>query len=247
MKDGVRYVLRFGKVASTENTSSSTGSDSAADPADPEKSSADAIKVNRYLFASAQLSPLTLTAPMLEPEPAGPENPAADAPAEKPAPAPGADNSGGGGADAQETAPTETSPAETPRAKSKAKAQPAEGDQPEAPKVEPAADPAKAERERIKRENDRKLTEYREKKNKAENRVKELNLRFADWYYVVSEDVYKKLRLGRTDFIKEAATAAEEGFGVDAFRKLEKDGVKGAPAPTTPMNATPMFPSFQMP
>ena len=93
-------------------------------------------------------------------------------------------------------------------------------------------------------ENDRKLTEFREKKSKAENRVKELNSRFADWYYVVSEDVYKKLRLSRTDFVKEAATASEEGFGVDAFRNLETGGIKGAPkAPPMP----PMSPSFSFP
>jgi hypothetical protein len=222
MKDGVRYVLRFGKVAGTEeaSSSSSAGSGAGEDKADD---SAGGIKVNRYLFVSSQLSPLTLTQPMLEPEPAGPENPAADKPAEKPGEKPS------------------EKPAEKP-----ADAKPAEeGDDPEVPKVEPAADPAKAERERIKRENDRKLTEYREKKTKAENRVKELNSRFADWYYVVSEDVYKKLRLGRTDFVKESAAAKEEGFGVDAFRSLESGGIKGAPKTTPP--SAPMTPPFSFP
>jgi hypothetical protein len=228
MKDGVRYVLQFGKVARSLQSSSSKssaaeansagGADGAAE-ADKEGSAADVVKVNRYLIVSAQLSPLTLTAPMLEPEPAGPENPAAESPAEKPA---------------------AESPAEKPAEKPAA----GEGDEPEKPKTEPAADPAKAERERIKRENDRKLTEFREKKNKAEARVKELNTRFADWYYVVSEDVYKKLRLNRTDFVKEAATASEEGFGVDAFRGLESGGIKGAPKPP-PM--PPMNPSFSFP
>ena len=217
MKDGVRYVLRFGKVAGTEQASASKSSAAGADSAagtDKEESGADAIKINRYLVVSAQTSPLTLTAPMLEAEPAGPENPAAEASTEKPA----------------------ETPAEKPAAE--------EGDEPAKPKTEPAADPAKAERERIKRENDRKLTEFREKKSKAENRVKELNSRFADWYYVVSEDVYKKLRLGRTDFVKEAATASEEGFGVDAFRNLETGGIKGAPK-AAPM--PPMSPSFSFP
>lgn len=206
MKDGVRYVLRFGRVAGTEEATSSKSSG-----ADQEEG-ADAIKVNRYLFVSAQLSPLTLTQPMLEPEPAGP---ATETPTEKPA-------------------------AETPAEEKPA----AEGDDPDKPAVEPAADPAKAERERIKRENDRKMTEYREKKAKAENRVKELNSRFADWYYVVSEDVYKKLRLSRADFVKEAATAKEEGFGVDAFRNLESGGIEGAPPTAAP---PPMSPSFNFP
>lgn len=211
MKDGVRYVLRFGKVAGTQKASSAGSSAKTGDdPADGSKTgdaADDAVKVNRYLFVSAQLSPLTLTQPMLEPEPAGPENPPADAPADKPA--------GEKAADAEK----DEKPADA------------------------AADPAKAERERIKRENERKMNDYRDKKIKAEVRVKELNARFADWYYVVSEDVYKKLRLSRSDFVKEAATASEEGFGIDAFRKLEDDGIEGAAAPmTTPMPMTPGFP-----
>jgi hypothetical protein len=63
--------------------------------------------------------------------------------------------------------------------------------------------------------------------------VAELNARFADWYYVVSEDVYKKIRLVRGDIVKEAAKAKEEGFGVDAFRKLEEEGLKANPLPST--------------
>ena len=241
LKDGVRYTLRFGKIAGTENTSSSKGSDSAADTDEGGENAADKIKVNRYLFVSAQLSPLTLTQPMLEPEPAGPESTPAETPAEKPTARPAA--SGGGGANGQDPAESQS-----PVTKAQPKAAAAgEGDDPEAPKAEPAADPAKAERERIKRENERKLTEFREKKAKAENRVKELNSRFADWYYVVSEDIYKKLRLGRADFVKEAATAADEGFGVDAFRKLESGGIKGAAAPPPMTPARPGTPSFSLP
>jgi hypothetical protein len=92
-------------------------------------------------------------------------------------------------------------------------------------------DPAQAERERIKKENDRKMNEYNDKKKKAENRVKELNGRFANWYYVVSEDVYKKIRLVRSDIVKETATAKDEGFGVDAFRKLEEEGIGAKKTP----------------
>lgn len=94
-------------------------------------------------------------------------------------------------------------------------------------------DPQQAERERIKKENQRKLDAHRDAKTKAERRVAELNARFADWYYVVSEDVYKKIRLTRSDIVKEAATAKDEGFGIDAFRKLEEDGTKGAAKPNS--------------
>lgn len=122
-----------------------------------------------------------------------------------------------------------------------AEAKPAEGDKKEGDakkgeekKDEPKpVDPAEAERERIKKENARKMNEYNDKKKKAETRVRELNARFGDWYYVVSEDVYKKIRLVRSDIVKEAATAKDEGFGVDAFRKLEEEGpgVKKAAMP----------------
>ena len=94
-----------------------------------------------------------------------------------------------------------------------------------------AVDPQEAERERVKKENERKLNAYRDQKNKAETRVKELNSRFADWYYVVAEDVYKKIHLVRSDVVKEKSTAKDEGFDVDAFRKLEQDGLKATTSP----------------
>jgi len=79
---------------------------------------------------------------------------------------------------------------------------------------------------RIEKENQRKMDERNDKLTKAQEKVRELNARFADWYYVVSEDEYKKIRLTRSDLIKEGANAADEGFGVDAFRKLQKEGLK---------------------
>ena len=81
---------------------------------------------------------------------------------------------------------------------------------------------------RIEKENQRKLDDWQDKRGKAEEKVRELNARFADWYYVVSEDEYKKIRLTRSDLIKEGEKAAEEGFGVDAFRKLQEEGLKKA-------------------
>ena len=86
------------------------------------------------------------------------------------------------------------------------------------------------------------MNAYRDQRKKAEVRVADLNARFADWYYVVSEDVYKKIRLGRSDFVKESATAKEEGFGIDAFRKLEEEGPKGVSKPAAP--AMPSFPGL---
>ena len=116
------------------------------------------------------------------------------------------------------------------------------GDQKSDEQKAAVVDPQQAERERVKKENERKLNAYRDQKKKAESRVAELNGRFADWYYVVAEDVYKKIRLGRSDVVTEKSTAKDEGFGIYAFRKLEEEGPKGAAAPATP--ATPAIPGF---
>lgn len=86
------------------------------------------------------------------------------------------------------------------------------------------------ERERIRKENQRKKDEREDKLKKANKKVAELNARFADWYYIISEDEYEKIHLRRDDLIKEKASAKEEGFGPDAFRKLQDDGLKKKPA-----------------
>ncbi len=65
-----------------------------------------------------------------------------------------------------------------------------------------AKDEKKAERERIEKDNKRKQDEYQEKIKKGQEHVKELNARFADWYYVISDDVYKRIHLTRDEIIK---------------------------------------------
>jgi hypothetical protein len=94
---------------------------------------------------------------------------------------------------------------------------------PPAEEESPAPEPIdiEAEQERIVRDNKRKMDEYEEKKKKAEKKVRELNARFADWYFVISDDVYKKIHLSRSDVIKEKEGASKEGSGVDALRDLE--------------------------
>jgi hypothetical protein len=202
-KDGIEYVLRFGEikpqtaVANTSKKATQPNSDKSKSAAD------DEVKVQRYLFVTTQLAPSVLTPPELEPEPAGP------APATDPAAADASKKN-----DAAKAADSKAGEQKADEVKSN---------------EEKAAvvDPQQAERERIKKDNERKLNAYRDQKKKAELRVGELNARFADWYYVVAEDVYKKIRLTRSDIVKEKAAAKDEGFGIDAFRKLETDGVKG--------------------
>jgi hypothetical protein len=69
----------------------------------------------------------------------------------------------------------------------------------------------KAERERIEKENKRKQEEYQKKIDEGKNKVRELNARFADWYYIISDDVYKKIHLSRDQIIKKKEKKEEEG------------------------------------
>jgi parvulin-like peptidyl-prolyl isomerase len=72
----------------------------------------------------------------------------------------------------------------------------------------------KADREaeiaRIQASNGQKQREFNEKVAKAQNRVKELNENLADWYYVISNEVYEKIRLNRVDFVKAKEKESEE-------------------------------------
>jgi hypothetical protein len=101
------------------------------------------------------------------------------------------------------------------------------GDSPEEESVEQKSK-LELERARITKENARKQDERDEQLKKAGQKVDELNARFADWYYIISEDEYKKIHLGRNDLIKESESAEDEGFGVDALRKMEEEGVEGS-------------------
>ncbi len=88
--------------------------------------------------------------------------------------------------------------------------------------------PSKSEQERdqVAKENQRKLDEYNDKRKVAVEKVGDLNFRFADWYYVISEEVYKDVHLARKDIISASAATLEDGFGIDAFRKLETEALQ---------------------
>lgn len=71
-----------------------------------------------------------------------------------------------------------------------------------------------ATRDRITKENKRKLDLRDEKLKVAKNKVAELNGRFADWYYVVSESDYKKLRIALPELVQpKSASGAGAGAG----------------------------------
>ncbi len=65
------------------------------------------------------------------------------------------------------------------------------------------ADTMEDARAKIEEDNQRAQEEYERKLAAAGEKVKELNRRFADWYYVISDDVYQKIRLHRAAVVKQ--------------------------------------------
>jgi hypothetical protein len=110
---------------------------------------------------------------------------------------------------AQEKGEAKQDAAEIPAAE--AKEQPAA--QKEAGEQDAALAKIIAERKRIETENQRKLDEYQAALKKGRDNVKDLNLRFGDWYFVVDNEVFTKIRLGRDAVIKKKETKADAAGG----------------------------------
>jgi hypothetical protein len=84
-----------------------------------------------------------------------------------------------------------------------------------------------ADRKRIEQENQRKLDEYQETLKKGRENVKDLNLRFGDWYFVVSDEVFKKIRLGRNDIVKKKEKKEEAKPAANGEEATSTEGASG--------------------
>ncbi|MEY3206319.1 MAG: hypothetical protein RLZZ21_2650 [Planctomycetota bacterium] len=147
------------------------------------EASAGGETTGRYLFVMARLNESLLEKPKLDPLPEVPEG------ADKQADEKKAD-------DKQDDEPKDGERAE------------ATDGQKEADEAEAKAQAALEERRRVERENRRKEEEYDGKIKAAQKRVRELNNRFADWYYVVSDAEYAKIHLDRAGVIQAKAADA---------------------------------------
>ncbi len=79
------------------------------------------------------------------------------------------------------------------------------------PSLDPAARAeAEFERKRIIRENETKQKDYDAKIKEGQRKAKLLNERFAEWYYVIPDDVYRKIHLGKSDIIQRVKPAPGE-------------------------------------
>jgi hypothetical protein len=68
-----------------------------------------------------------------------------------------------------------------------------------------------AEKERINKENQRKLDQRKDRMDTAKKRVAELNARFADWYYIVSDAEFQRLKIELGDLIGPKGVGAPNG------------------------------------
>jgi hypothetical protein len=176
-------------------------------------------QLSRYLFVLAEFNPAAIEKPKPEPLPEAKKKDEAKADDKK----------------ADETKDAEKKPQDKPADGKKAEEKTAE--------EKKAAD---AERQRIETENKRKLDEYEQKVKDGKKKVDDLNARFADWYYVISDDVYRKIHLGRDDIIKKKAKedkkngekkdehaghdhgdAHDDATPAENLEKLEKEGPGG--------------------
>jgi len=210
MDDGARYLLRFGNIAAEAGGSSgdeeeqkdakdeekSADDEQSQDAADDDEDEEDADGgVNRYLFVMVEFDQSAIEKPELE---TPPEKPAEDQAEPKPKDAE-AD------ADDQDKKADTANKEETDQKKGNGE----ETGEEEASKDGEAEEEEseaikewKKEVERIEKENKRKQEEYDKKIEDGKKKVKELNDRFADWYYVIANDVYQKIHLSREDIVK---------------------------------------------
>jgi hypothetical protein len=200
IKDGVEYVLRFGEIAGRGSTKKDDQGKAKGNKGGKgeEKDKEKTAGLNRYLLVMAQFDPKLIPPPKLDPLPEW--KPEAAAPAEelkaaKPA------------AKAAERKPDAKKPeAAKPAGKDSPAAAEKKADKKPAPKTKEQIEAEKkavaAERARIEKENKRKQEEHDQAVAAGKKRVGELNARFADWYYVIAEDVYKKIHLSRDEIVK---------------------------------------------
>ena len=234
LKNGVEYVLRFGNLTSgpDEDKSKETPEAQAAAAAAAKSSDSD---VHRYLFVMSRFNESAVKQPELAPLP---DLPKEDAAAAKPEGEAAATDGANESAKKDDEAQKPAAETETPKADadkpSDEKDEAAAKSEDDAAKTDDAAkekeaEKIMAERKRIEDENQRKQSEYQETLKKGREKVKELNLRFGDWYFIVDNDVFNKIRLGREGVIKKKA--AKEGGATDPANPA---GLPGSAIPGLP-------------
>ena len=211
MKDGVEYVLRFGEAY--------------RGPEEDENATGD----SRYIYAYARVNPNLLDQPELEPVPApfvapkkksddsskpskekkGVKGPEGEKGKQSPPPL----NPPGPPPNFTPPSPPPGKPPVTLPKEVQSSTASSEKDS-NSSSADQELTKKKADREaeiaRVKSSNAQKQKEFNDKVAEAQKRVKELNENLADWYYVISNEVYEKIRLDRQDFVKAKESESED-------------------------------------
>jgi hypothetical protein len=251
MKDGVEYVLRFGAVAGIDMGSDDDKKkdDSKADAKsenkkDEEKSAdeksddkkdgdkKDKGGLSRYIMVMANFNDKLLPKPELEPLPEL-KKPAAKADEVKADTKKGDAKKGDAKSakgDAKSTkADDKKGAAKDAKADAKADEKPADAKADDAP-TEEDQEALEARRDKVEKHNVRKQEAYDEKVKAGQQKAKELNSRFADWYYVVGDETYRKIHLNKSDIVKKktapaAGAPAGQPIPPNPFQQLQ--GIPG--------------------
>ena len=195
MKDGVEYVLRFGAgttVTDPGQTDSGQGDDATVESAET---------AARYLLVMAQFNEDLLEQPKLAAIPSLPEDNKETNEDSKQSETVASEE----GKDGEIAGGEKASPDQDLTAADLLK---------QADEAEAAMQKAIEARRQVESENRRKQESFDEKTAEGKKRVAELNGRFADWYYIVSDEEYKKIHLDRKAVIKmktESTSDAETG------------------------------------
>lgn len=218
--DGTTEEIEFEFAKPKEETDQPADGAKAAD----EKSDADkptGKKKSRYMFVTARVNP-ELFGPELV-EPTKPEPPA-EKPKDDEKPA---DDKKDDAKD--EKSDEKKSPDDKPKDEKPAEEKPAEDS-----KEDPPVDPQKVYEDALK-QYELDLTKYESdlksrvaKLMEAEEKIKTLNARFAEWYYVISAENFENLRQGRSTLVKEKPAPEKPAEETDG-EKPEDDAAEKQP------------------
>ena len=194
MKDGVEYVLRFGAGTTVTDPGK-------ADSGEGDDATAESVgTAARYLLVMAQFNEDLLEQPELAVLPSLPED---NKETGEVAQEPGEEASEGNKDDGEKSEDEKTGAEKSEDEKSAPDQEPTAADLlKQADEAEAAMQKAIESRRQVERENRRKQESFDEKVAEGKKRVEELNGRFADWYYIVSDEEYKKIHLERKAVIK---------------------------------------------
>jgi hypothetical protein len=100
-------------------------------------------------------------------------------------------------------------------------------------------------KETAERANQREKERYDAAVESGKKRVAELSDRFADWYYVISDDVYKNIHLTEANVFRSATPDGEPSWGKDALDGIDLESILGTPQTPSPADHLPDLPGME--